>query len=78
MTVHLTARLAWHDDGWNGRICERPDCNSYCVGMHSYPGDVVARERDLDKEMAQAGKPLAKLGGAELATLHLQRQRVRP
>ena len=66
MTVHLTARLAWHDDGWNGRICERPDCNSYCVGMHSYPGDVVARERDLDKEMAQAGKPLAKLGGADL------------
>ena len=66
MTVHLTARLAWHDDGWNGRICERPDCNSYCVGMHSYPGDVVARERDLDKEVAQAGKPLAKLGGADL------------
>lgn len=66
MTVHLTARLAWHDDGWNGRICERPDCNTYCVGMHSYPGDVVARERDLDKEMALAGKPLAKLAGADL------------
>ncbi len=66
MTVHLTARLAWHDDGWNGRICERPDCNTYCVGMHSYPGDVVARERDLDKEIALAGKPLAKLAGADL------------
>ena len=51
---------------WNGRICERPDSNSYCVGMHSYPGDVVARERDLNKEMAQAGMPLAKLGGADL------------
>lgn len=66
MTVHLTARLAWHDDGWNGRICERPDCNTYCVGMHSYPGDVVARERDLDNEIALAGKPLAKLAGADL------------
>jgi hypothetical protein len=32
--------------------------------MHSYPGDVVARERDLDKEIALAGKPLAKLAGA--------------
>lgn len=66
MTVHLTARLAWHNDGWNGRICERPDCNTYCVGMRSYPGDVVARNRDLDKEMAQAGRPLAKLDGADL------------
>lgn len=66
MTVHLTARLAWHDDGWNGRICERPDCNTYCVGMHSYPGDVVARERDLDKEMELAGKPLAKLASVDL------------
>lgn len=66
MIVHLTARLAWHDDGWNGRVCERPDCNTYCVGMHSYPGDVVARERDLEKEMSQAGKPLTKLCGADL------------
>lgn len=20
MTTHLTARIAWHDDGWNGRV----------------------------------------------------------
>jgi exodeoxyribonuclease V alpha subunit len=66
MTMHLTARLAWHDDGWNGRICERPECNTYCVGMHSFPGDVVARERDLKREIANAGKPVAKLGGQEL------------
>ena len=68
MAVHLTARLALHDDGWNGRICERPDCNTYCVGMHAVPGDVVAWERDLDKEVALAGKPLAKLAGADLFT----------
>jgi ATP-dependent exoDNAse (exonuclease V) alpha subunit len=34
--------------------------------MHSYPGDVVARERDLDKETELAGKPLARLAGADL------------
>lgn len=66
MAVHRSARLAGHDDGWNGRIYERPDGNTYCVGMHAYPGDVVAGEQDLDKEMALAGKPLAKLAGADL------------
>ena len=66
MTVHITARLAWHDDGWNGRICEKPDCNSYCIGRQSYPGDVIARERNLDIEMINAGKPLIELSGSEL------------
>ena len=66
MTVHLTARLAWHDDGWDGRICKRPDFNTYCVGRHSFPGDVVARERDLEREMVNAGKPVAKLVSGEL------------
>ena len=66
MTVHITARLAWHDDGWNGRVCEKPDCNSYCIGRQSYPGDVIARERKLDIETINAGKPLIKLSGSEL------------
>lgn len=66
MTVHLTARLAWHDDGWNGRICKRPECNTYCVGMHSYPGNVIARERDLGGELPLAGQPVAKLTGTDL------------
>ncbi|CAN0307204.1 unnamed protein product, partial [Chrysoparadoxa australica] len=65
-TIDWTARLAWHDDGWNGRICEQPDCKTYCVGRHFFPGDVVARERDLDKVMAQVGKPLANLPSADL------------
>ena len=24
MTVHLSARLAWHMDGWNGHVCANP------------------------------------------------------
>lgn len=66
MTAHLTARLAWHDDGWNGRVCERPDCNSYCIGRHSFPGDVIARERNLEREVGNAGRPVVKLGSEEL------------
>jgi hypothetical protein len=35
MTQHLTARLAWHDDGWNGHVCRNPAANTYCVGHYS-------------------------------------------
>ncbi|WP_375210987.1 ATP-dependent DNA helicase [Hyphococcus sp.] len=55
MPTHITARLAWHDDGWNGAICKRPALNSYCVGAKSYPGDTIARSRDLTKEQCYAG-----------------------
>jgi hypothetical protein len=22
---HISLRLAWHDDGWNGHVCKKPD-----------------------------------------------------
>ncbi|MDB5964575.1 MAG: Viral (Superfamily 1) helicase [Polaromonas sp.] len=55
MPTHITARLAWHDDGWDGTICRRPELNTYCVGAKSYPGDVIARDRDLAMEQSCAG-----------------------
>ncbi|MCY4093965.1 MAG: AAA family ATPase [Gammaproteobacteria bacterium] len=55
MPTHVTARLAWHSDGWNGSVCKSPAENTYCVGPKSYPGDVIARERDLENEMRYAG-----------------------
>lgn len=66
MTVHLTARIAWHDNGWDGRICEHPELNSYCVGCQSYPGDVIARERQITQEIANAGRPISDLKSSEL------------
>ena len=64
--MHLTARLAWHDDGWNGAICKRPECNTYCVGSRSFPGDVIARQRDTGREMINAGRPVTSLQGDDL------------
>lgn len=63
MTKHITARLAWHDDGWNGRVCTKPKENTYCVGQHSYPGDMIAERRDLSWESHQdvAGKSCSSL-----------------
>ncbi|MER8983694.1 ATP-dependent RecD-like DNA helicase [Mesorhizobium sp. M0843] len=56
MPIHVTARLAWHNDGWNGTICKEPELNTYCVGCKSFPGDVIARERLLEIEQLHKGE----------------------
>ena len=61
MATHMSIRLAWHSDGWNGHICKRPCENSYCVGQHSYPGDLIAGTRDLEFETIHAGEPCCDL-----------------
>lgn len=66
MTIHLTARIAWHDDGWNGRICSKPEQNTYCVGLKSFPGDMIHRERDLKLERGCAGQAICKLKSESL------------
>jgi hypothetical protein len=53
MGMHISARLAWHDDGWNGHICSDPRKNTYCSGRHSYPGDLIAIARRKDDWEAQ-------------------------
>ncbi len=63
MPTHMTARLAWHNDGWNGAICKEPEKNTYCVGCKSFPGDVILRERKLDIEKKYAGCSGSKLEG---------------
>ncbi len=61
MTIHMSARIAWHMDGWNGHVCQNPAANTYCVGTHSYPGEMIAERRNLPLEMADAGKCCTKL-----------------
>ena len=61
MAIHMSIRLAWHSDGWNGHICKKPCENSYCIGQHSYPGDLIASTRDIDFETAHAGEACASL-----------------
>lgn len=63
MPTHITARLAWHNDGWNGSVCKAPEKNTYCVGCKSFPGDVIARDRNLEVEKRLAGHAGAQLEG---------------
>ena len=39
--MHLTIRVAWHDDRWNGKVCRQPSRNSFCVAL-----DRIREERD--------------------------------
>lgn len=55
---HVTVRMAWHDNQWNGTICSDPAGNSYCVGARSLLSDRLARVRRLDVETANQGGPL--------------------
>ena len=61
--MHITIRLAWHNNGWNGHICDEPEKNTYCIGRHSYPGDYIKGSRDLEWELQSdvKGKPCGSL-----------------
>ncbi|HEX8081577.1 MAG TPA: AAA family ATPase [Jatrophihabitans sp.] len=63
MTNHLSARIAWHMDGWNGRVCQQPATNTYCVGAHSFPGEAIRESRDLPWEQSNAGRHCDGLDG---------------
>ena len=58
MTTHLSARLAWHDRGWDGRVCDEPHLNAHCI-VHQHIRD----SRDDEKERRFAGAPLSELDG---------------
>lgn len=52
MTKHLSLRLAWHNNGWDGHVCTNPKQNTYCIGQQSYPGTHIAENRDLNWELS--------------------------
>lgn len=60
MAIHMSIRLAWHSDGWNGHICKKPCENTFCIGQHSYPGNLIAGTRNLEYETEHAGEPCSK------------------
>ena len=55
MTCHLSTRVAWHMDGWNGLVCQNPERNTYCIGPKSYPGQMIREQRNLKLEQENVG-----------------------
>ena len=60
MATHMSIRLAWHSEGWNGHFCKKPCENTYCIGQHSYPGNLIASTRNLEFETEHAGESCSK------------------
>jgi len=63
MPTHISARVAWHMDGWNGRICRNPEANTHCVGAHTYPTEKIKTKRNLEWEKSVAGECCSKING---------------
>lgn len=58
---HLTIRVPWHDNGWQGTFCNNPCGNTSCTILPR-----IATGRDDAHETEQAGKSLEKLGREQL------------
>ena len=56
MAIHISQRLAWHADGWNGKPCREPHLNTYCVGRYSYPGEAIREKRIIEESTSSAGE----------------------
>ena len=50
---HLSIRVPWHDNGWNGTICSDPVANSSCLRLLN-----IHRKRDDALETSLAGRSL--------------------
>ena len=58
MTTHLSVRLAWHDRGWDGRVCDAPHLNAHCI-IYKHIRD----SRDDERERGAVGTHLDELDG---------------
>ncbi len=54
--AHLSARVAWHDTDWTGRVCAAPGANHSCTVLTN-----VKERKNVDAEEADAGVPWSEL-----------------
>lgn len=48
---HLSVRVPWHDNGWNGSVCNNPKANGACLILKN-----CALNRNDEQEQSLAGK----------------------
>ena len=60
MAKHITVRMAWHDNRWNGRICRDPEANIHCIGNYSLLSPRIQRRRRLDIETSYRNCEISK------------------
>lgn len=55
--MHLTIRVAWHDNRWNGTVCRAPSANAFCLALER----IRNAPRDDAKENQLANTPWGQL-----------------
>ncbi len=60
---HATFRVAWHDNKWNGSICNNPENNTFCNGFHSLLSERIRKRKDehMAEEIANKGRKLSEI-----------------
>ena len=43
---HLSIRVPWHDNNWNGAVCCSPAANPFCLTLHN----ILERKNNLDED----------------------------
>ena len=54
MAQHISVRVPWHDNGWNGTVCNQPVCNSSCLKLSN-----IYENRKDDVEESICGQCMA-------------------
>jgi len=58
---HLSVRVPWHDNYWNGTVCKNPRDNGSCLVLKN-----IQPKKNVDFEEAIAGQPFIDLDNTEL------------
>ena len=56
--MHLTIRMAWHDNNWDGKVCQNPTSNTYCTGAHSLLSGRIEKKKDTQREEELKGQEI--------------------
>lgn len=77
MAQHISVRVPWHDNGWNGTVCKQPGYNSSCLRL----SNIYEKRNDLaeseicgqcmaghEEELPCIGEGAAFMSGDELVT----------
>ena len=82
MAQHISIRVPWHDNGWDGSVCKYPSLNSSCLRLKNTSDN---RDDDYEASVCQqciAGKedhiPCVSEGGAFMSSFDLHKNQIHP
>ena len=82
MAQHISIRVPWHDNGWDGSVCKCPSLNSSCLRLKNTSDN---RDDDYEDSVCQqciAGKedriPCVSEGGSFMSEFDLHKNQIHP